>query len=415
MNRQPYGLPPKWWPPQMSQLWVRWTRRYRWSQLRRSQRIVKIDVQGGEHLTAALQSGAGVMITPNHSAHYDSAALYIAADRLNTPLYFMTAWQVFAMSSSFERLAMQRLGCFSIDRESNDRQAFKTAIDLLQHAGPPLVVFPEGDIYHVTDRVTPFREGAAAMALHAAKKAEREIAVVPCAIKFWYVNDPSTELFSLLDLLEERMFLRPLHRVSLTDRIHRIAEATLALKELDYLGRTASGRVRDRIGHLTEAILQQLEQRHELKPGQGNTPERAKALRQLIIRKADDMRKENPSKNGDAPPAMQQEFRRLESDMDDVFFIMQLYSYPGDYLVEIPTLERLAETLDKFEEDILQRDLPRVRGQRRVQIRFGPPLTIEKERKGRDQVAQLTHQMEAQVQALIDQINAEEGLKPHVR
>ena len=65
------------------------------------------------------------MITPNHSAHYDSAALYIAADRIDTPLYFMTAWQVFAMSRGYQRWAMQRLGCFTIDRESNDRQAFK--------------------------------------------------------------------------------------------------------------------------------------------------------------------------------------------------------------------------------------------------------------------------------------------------
>ena len=45
-------------------------------------------------------------------------------DRFDLPLYFLTAWQVFGMATRFERFAMQRLGCFSIDREGTDRQAF---------------------------------------------------------------------------------------------------------------------------------------------------------------------------------------------------------------------------------------------------------------------------------------------------
>jgi len=44
--------------------------------------------------------------------------------------------------------------------------------------------------------------------------------------------------------------------------------------------------------------------------------------------------------------------------MDDLFFVIQLYSYPGDYVAERPVIERIAETLDKFEEDVLQATYP---------------------------------------------------------
>ena len=47
--------------------------------------------------------------------------------------------------------------------------------------------------------------------------------------------------------------------------------------------------------------------------------------------------------------------QRLQEELDDLFLAVQLYSYPGDYVAEEPTIERMAETLDKFEEDVLNR------------------------------------------------------------
>ncbi len=47
--------------------------------------------------------------------------------------------------------------------------------------------------------------------------------------------------------------------------------------------------------------------------------------------------------------------------MDTVFLIVQLYSYPGDYLLEHPSTERVAETLDKLEEDVLGAAYPSLR------------------------------------------------------
>lgn len=372
--------------------WVRLTRRWRSWKLRREQRIEEVQAIGLEHLRAAREQNQGLMITPNHSVHYDSAALYLAADQADQPLYFLTAWQVFAMSNRLECWAMQRLGCFSIDRESSDRQAFKQSVQVLQQEPHPLVIFPEGDIYHVSDRVTPFREGAAAIALAAAKRAERPLAVVPCGIKFWYIDDPTRELEALMLRLEETLYLRPQRQLPLWERIYRFAEALMALKELDYLGHTQAGALKDRIALLSNAVLAKLENERGLSAGEQTIPERVKTLRKAIISEL-----ESEAAAGDE--ALRQ---RLQGEMEDVFFVIQLFSYPGNYLRAQPTIERLAETLDKFEEDVLQQDLPSVRGRRRAVVEFGEPIPVPQAARSRDSVLQLTRQMQQQVQSLLD-------------
>src|SRR5690349_22350242 len=200
------------------------------STLKKQQRIVEIDVGGIEHVRRAIDGGMGVMVTPNHSFHYDSYVLIEAAHRVGTPFHFLTAWQVFAMSKWHEQRMLQWHGCFSINREAADLAAFKTAVEILKSKPEPLVIFPEGDIYHNNDRVTPFRDGAAAIAMSAAKKAERPIVCIPCALKCFYLTDPTAELTHVMSRLEESIHWRPRTDLPLAERIYRFSEAALALK-----------------------------------------------------------------------------------------------------------------------------------------------------------------------------------------
>jgi 1-acyl-sn-glycerol-3-phosphate acyltransferase len=401
MNRQPYCTPPRSWSASLTPWWIQLSRRHRRRQLRRGQQLVDIASQNINVVVDALAADKGVLITPNHSVHYDAPALYAAFDELHQPLSIMTAWQVFAMATKFECWAMQRLGCFSINREGTDRQAFKQAVQVVQDESYPLVIFPEGDVYHTTDLVTPFREGAAAIALTAAKRSKRPTVIVPCGIKFWYINDPRDSLLDAMQQIEERLHLRVAVNSPLPDRIHRLAEAALALKELDYLGYTCSGRLRDRIRGLLETVLVRLEKRHAVKETQGTPPERVKSLRQAIIQGLED-EQEPPAKNSD-------EERQLHCDMEDLFFAMQLYSYRGDYLANDPSVERLAETIDKFEEDVLGLDYPTVRGDRRVVIRFGEPIELAPG-KSRLSPAELTIRMQSMVQSQINGLNAQSSI-----
>lgn len=336
------------------------------------------------------------MITPNHATHYDSNSLYLAADKIGTPLYYMTAWQVFGMSSLWERHLMQWMGCFSIDRESADRQAFRQAVGILRHEPFPLVVFPEGDIYHMTDRVTPFREGAATVALASARRASRSIVVVPCGIKFRYIDDPMPGLEKLMAELEQRLFLRTEPSRPLSQRIYRFAEALLVLKEIEHTGGTRSGALTERIRVLAESILSELEARYGCATVRRPIPDRVKDLRQRIIQRLGPYKKRKQ--------VVSPEFVDLSRDMDDLFLVMQLYSYPGDYLVDAPSVERIAETLDKFEEDVLDRPIPSVKGRRVVDVAFGPSIAVPSGGSRRASAGELTIRMQMAVQRLIDSL-----------
>jgi hypothetical protein len=362
--------------------------------LRKSQKITQVEVQGTEHVRAAVKEGLGTLITPNHSFHYDSYVMIEAAHRCESCFHFLSAWQVFAMSKPFEQKVLQWHGCYSINREGNDLQAFKTSVEILRESPHPLVIFPEGDIYHNNDRVTPFREGAAAIAMSAAKKGPRKIVAIPAALKCFYVQDPQEELLDLMSRLEESLHWRPRKDLSLPVRIYKLAEGMLTLKEIEYHAGPRPGTVPERIAALSNKILCDLEKEHSLKDRGGIIPERVKEARKAIIKASE--------KEG----LTESEQLRLEHQMDDLFFVIQLFSYPGNYVQEKPTLERIAETLDKFEEDVLRADYPGIRGERHAIVRFGEPLEMPTERESKNAISDWTEVLEQKVQGLLDEINS---------
>jgi 1-acyl-sn-glycerol-3-phosphate acyltransferase len=360
----------------------------------RRQKIKNVEVRGLEHCQKALTEPVGILITPNHSFHYDSYVLIEISHRLHRPFHFLTAWQVFDMGSPFDRWMLQRHGCYSINREANDVQAFKTSVEILQTSDHPLVIFPEGDVYHHNDRISPFRDGAAAIALSAAKRSDRPVLAIPCAVKAFYLSNPEPELSQLMARLEATLHWRPHTHLSLAERIYRFAEGLLVLKELEYLNEPQSGEIPERVQRLASEVLSRLEVKHQLKRTDNEIPDRVKDVRRAVI---------TAMEHESADP---EERTSLERDLEDLFFVIQLYSYPGDYVAEKPVLERIAETLDKFEEDVLRADYPAIRGERHVVVQFGEPLTVPNGREGKPSVAEWTNRLEQGVQRLLDEINA---------
>ena len=75
---------------------------------------------------------------------------------------------------------------------------------MLMTSGRWLVVFPEGEIYHTNERLTPLREGVAFMALTAQRELDRapggaHVWVVPTAIRYRYLEDIRPALHAFLD------------------------------------------------------------------------------------------------------------------------------------------------------------------------------------------------------------------------
>lgn len=391
MNKYRMMFAPCSWSPDLRPWVVRLLSPLRESKQRKSILLEQVHVEGAIHVEQALTAGHRVQISPNHPSHADPFAIYAAAAQIPTPIHIMAAWHVFAKHSWLMRHCLRWHGCFSIDREANDLTALRHAIDVLRTRPEPLVIFPEGEIYHCNDRVTPFREGAAAIALSAARKLDRPVVIIPTAIKYRYLDDPTAEILRVLEQLEERVLWRPTPHEPTVRRIYRLAEAVLGLKELEYLGAAQQGALPERITHLAETILCRLELRHEM-AACGNHPKRVKELRRVVLTR---LASENLSAD---------ETTALQRDLEDVFLVVQLFSYPGDYLTDPqPTMERIAETIDKLEEDVLQQATAGIRGRREAVVRFAPPIMVEPARS-KSAAIELTEQTQHQVQSMLDEM-----------
>jgi 1-acyl-sn-glycerol-3-phosphate acyltransferase len=390
MNRQPFAKPPRWWSPKPSRFWMRVWRPLRRHQQIHDYRITEIEVQGLEHVRRAIDAGHGVLITPNHPGHGDCYLLWEALIRLRKPCYVMTAWQVFEMAKPLERLIYRQHGCFSVDREGNDMAAMRQTLHVLSETSNPMVIFPEGDVYHLNERVTPFRDGVGALALSAVKRSGRPVACFPTALRYEYTIDPSPELHKVMDQLEQRLYWRPRRDLPLEQRIYHFAEGILELKELEHLGRNQAGTLGERIDHLASEILRRIESRYDVRVEDESVPERVKTLRRLAIERRRGLSTDDPVD------------LEVARELDDLFFVVQLFSYPGDYVAERPTIERMAETVDKFEEDFLGAASAGIRGRRRAEIRFGEPIVVREPGK-RDSARALVHDLERRVQSMLDE------------
>lgn len=398
MNRQPYEKPPRWWSPKLRKTWVNLWRPLRLRRQRKNQRLVKVAVEGQQQVRQAIDQGKGVLITPNHSSHADGYALYAAADTLGVPVYAMACWQRFHRAGRLEQAILQQHGCFSVDREGTDMRAFRQSVSILNEEPFPLVIFPEGDVYHTNERLTPFREGAAAIAVAAARRQKRPIVCVPCAIHYRYVEDPTPDLLQVADAVERSIGWRPRPDLSLEQRIYHLAEGLLAMKEVEYLGRTCSGPVRQRVAGLIEFILTRMEHRYELDLRSITVPERVKALRRHAICELEEIAEDAPERG------------ELEEDLEDLFLVIQAFSYPGDYVREKPSVERIAETLDKFEEDVLGASTATIRGTREARVVFGEPIPVPSEAGSRSAACQLTLELETRLQSLLDDDDCDASL-----
>lgn len=390
MNRYRMRFAPQVWKPKLNPWIVNWLRPLRRRQQSREVQIADVDVSGDSIVREQLDKGHGVMIMPNHSSHADPYVIYAAADRVGTPLHIMATWHVFHGKPYTLQHLLRWHGCFSVDREANDIGAFRLATEILRERPQPLVIFPEGEIYHCNDRVTPFRDGASAIAVAAARKSKRPIVCIPCAMKYRYVDDPTEAMLETMGRLEESIFWRRQFDVPLVDRIYHFAEVLLAVKELEYFRETRHGKLPDRIRDLGDHILTQVETRHDLRDNGQSIPERVKAARRAIIEKRSD------------EGIDQANLKQLTEDLEDIFLVVQSFSYPGDYVFAKPSIERMAETLDKFEEDVLNRPTASIKAQRRAKVMFGEPIEVIGDRKVKGQTASLTRQVEDSVQSMLD-------------
>jgi hypothetical protein len=331
-------------PPYDGRVWPWFIQRFVRRKLRREHGIVEVECRGLDRLKASLAAGHGVLLTPNHCRPSDPLVVNEVCRQAGTVPLIMASWHLFA-DGGLKAFFLRRAGAFSVYREGMDRQALTAGIDILDQARRPLVIFPEGVITRHNDCLNSMMEGTSFITRSAAKKrAERtpagQVVVHPVALRYQFRGDIEQALHPVLDDIERRLCWRPKRELGLYDRIYRVGESLLCLKEMEYLGQPQTGTIPERLTRLIDHLLVPLEQEWLKGQRDATTVGRVKKLRTAIL---PDMIK------GEITEA---ERERRWKHLADMYFAQQVSHYPPEYVKSKPTPERLLETVERFEEDM---------------------------------------------------------------
>ena len=367
--------------------------------LRRKFRMRRITEEGLETISKLANDGHSILVAPNHADHADPHVLVYLSKQRGLKFHFMAAREGFE-ENPLHAFVLQRCGAFSVDREGADISAVKTAIQILRKASYPLVMFPEGEIYHHMEQLDPLNEGVATILLRAVKNLpeEKRAYLVPTVILYTYDETVESSFSDRLSALEQRITWKPRDDMDIVDRIYRFGSGLLAIKEMEFLGETRSDSLVDRISALRNKLVAMVEERHLTKEGTGSIPERVKDLRSRIRKQL----------TGSEAKVSENEKARLYDDLDTLFVAVQLYSYPGQYLRESHSVSRIAETILKLEEDVIGRaDYPTPRD---VHVKFGEPIALkaylkEHSLNTREAAAPLTTLLSERIQSMLQELS----------
>lgn len=325
-------------PPFRGTFWCRVARGYVTRNLKRKLGVVRWHFDGIEHLSRSLDQGAGILLTPNHSRWADPPVLGLLGMKAKTFLYYVASYHLFRQGK-LQGWLLNRLGGYSIWREGADRESIKTTSAILATAERPVVLFPEGTWFRQNDRVGPLQDGLSLITRQAARQSTRPIVIHPVGIKYWLLSDPTPEVLRRLEKLERRLGWSPQRHLPTLERVEKLGRALVAIKEIEFLGQPQPGDLDSRIARLTASQVERLEKHLLGKHHDGWPLERIRRLRQHLTRQLLDK-----ANLGDHP--------RIKKDLDDLLFCENLNAHSMQYLLDHPSPERLAETVQRIEETV---------------------------------------------------------------
>jgi len=340
--------------------------------LRKVYGIASCECIGAERLRASLNAGHGVMLAGNHCRPCDPMVIARSLrPHVRGGFSTMASWHIFHQSR-VQTFLLPRMGGFSVYREGMDRESLNHATQILGEAKRPLIVFPEGFITRSNDHLANLMDGVAFMTRLGAKLAakldpNRKVVIHPTFLRYFFEGDLEATLRPLLKDIEAKLSWQPQTHLSLRQRIAKLGEALLSLKEIEYFGASRAGLPAQRVGALIDHLLSPLETQWLKAPRRDkDTMERIKALRTAIV---PDLLDETIAEADKAA-----RWRQLA----DLYLVQQLHCYPGSYLDTSEAPERLLETVERFEEDLT--DVARPHPPMRAVVMIGEAIEVSPER-----------------------------------
>lgn len=397
MQRVVIDEPYKFVPPVYSEWWPTILRFYLRRYLRKAFGVHSVECRHVERLRASLAAGHSIMLAPNHCRLADPVVLGILGIEADCHLFAMASWHVFKQSR-FQTFMTRRMGAFSVLREGQDRQALETAIDILMERRRPLIVYPEGAITRHNDLIEEMMDGPSFIARQVAKRLKKEnrpggVVIHPVATRYAFQGDLAT-LEPDLDALEKELSWQPQRHLSIVDRIDKIGQALLSLKEIEFLGAPRSGNIYERAEKLVEELLVRLEADWQIKDTSGNPTVRVKRLRSAIL---PDMM---------AGRVTPEERQRRWRDLAAAYYAQNISHYPRDYILREKNLpERVVETVERLQEDFT--DATRLHEPFHAVIQVGEAIPVGTERV-RDELGDpIMAEVRRQLQTMINELAAE--------
>ena len=364
--------------------------------------ISKVEVENaGPLLDIHSQHGARVLLLPNHSTHSDPQIMVETCRQIGLWSFFMAAYDVFERDAKVAWV-MQRMGAFSVDRDGSDRQSLKEAVRSVIDGRYALTIFPEGNVYFMNDRVTPFLDGPAYIAMKAQQelKESGRIFAVPVSIKVSHVTDSRPSLRETLAEMAAALEVEIDPAGDIVANVHRVGIA-MVRRNLTMRGFLPPNPNYDDLPALlrasTELIIEKLEHKIGIEPKAGaELMDRIRSARREIHKVR-------------TSTAREIDHAVAATWADEAILAFRILSYAGNYLSEKPSLDRVGETIEKMREDLYSRDFPPYT-ERIARVRLGEPIDVSEQlaaaAKPREAMASLTDQFEQGVQSGLDQLNA---------
>jgi hypothetical protein len=368
-------------------------------------RIRKVEVSGGERLREACERpGVRLFFVSNHPTHSDPQILTDAQRQMGVISSYMAAYDVF-LQSKVAAWILQHGGAFSVDRDGNDRQSMKAAIEVLKAGKFGLTIFPEGNVYLTNDRVTQFQDGASFIAMKAQKELGDGGAIfaVPVSIKVTHLGDVREAIRDQLahlagevgtELNREALFVEEIRRIGFTALGRNLRQRGYFHGPEEYPGEEGIPSV---LEHCARGIVEGLESKMDLKARAGEgLRERIRRIRGRVhqIRIDADKKADHHVAVGWA---------------DEAMTALRILSYSGDYLSAGASMDRVGESVEKLLEDTYsEAQVPY--GDRHAFVEFGEPIRLEHHlaayaRDARGTVGALTGELEAAIQGGLDHLN----------
>lgn len=363
--------------------------------LSRFEGITSHEVRNADRLINSVREGAGILLAPNHCRYADPIAMGWIARVARIHVYAMASWHLFHQGR-LQAFAIRMCGGFSVNREGLDRQSLDTAIDILVEAQRPLVIFPEGTVFRTNDRLNPLLDGVAFLARTAARRRAKagqgKVVVHPVAIKYLFKGDLKETIEPVLSSIEQRLTWGSQSHHSLLCRVHKVGEALLTLKEIQYLGHGQVGTLGERKERLIERLLTPLDERLLGRKQSGSLVPRIKQLRAKLVPRLT---------QSDTSQTQRSE---IWQSLGDIYDAQQIWSYPEGYLDQ-PTDTRLLETVERYEEDLLDR--ARIHRPLHAILEVGEAIDADAPKPRAGQSDPILSAIENQLRSMLDKLSGE--------